>query len=210
MDVSGKRRRGCDPDKDGLIKLENTWKLWNDMWRDGKQTRLTTVCHWEGSVSSPGCLHPLGHRTWRQTRTDYSPLSDVPAHICAKTIHSHFTTVYSQVLIYTAEWTRVSWREQKCPSFEKVAKGIRTWALSIACPAFYRSDTALHKCATDMWNIRDNETASILKCHGWSQTRLRLALYQSEVLLPSVLARASEIYYKAGKYACNMFWPHNP
>ena len=33
------------------------------------------------------------------------------------------TTVYSQVLIYTAEWTGASWRERKCPILETVAKG---------------------------------------------------------------------------------------
>ena len=53
-------------------------------------------------------------------------------------IHSHFATVCSQVLIYTAEWTGASWRERKCPIFEMVAKGIRTRSLLIASPAFYR------------------------------------------------------------------------
>ena len=33
------------------------------------------------------------------------------------------TTVYSQVLIYTAESTGPSWRELICPGFETVAKG---------------------------------------------------------------------------------------
>ena len=55
------------------------------------------------------------------------------------------TTVYSQVLIYTAESTEASWRERKCPNFEKVAKGIWTRALSIASPAFYHWAIALHK-----------------------------------------------------------------
>ena len=32
------------------------------------------------------------------------------------------TTVYSHVLIYTAESTEASWRERKCPNFETVAK----------------------------------------------------------------------------------------
>ena len=34
-----------------------------------------------------------------------------------------FTTVYSQVLMYTAEWTGASCRKRKCPNFETVAKG---------------------------------------------------------------------------------------
>ena len=33
------------------------------------------------------------------------------------------TAVYSQLLIYTAEWTGASWRERKCPSFETLTKG---------------------------------------------------------------------------------------
>ena len=32
-------------------------------------------------------------------------------------------TVYSQVLIYTAESTEASWRERKCPNFETAATG---------------------------------------------------------------------------------------
>ena len=32
-------------------------------------------------------------------------------------------TVYSQVLIYTAEWTEASWRDQKCPNLKTIAKG---------------------------------------------------------------------------------------
>ena len=48
------------------------------------------------------------------------------------------TTVYSQVLIYTAESTEASCSERKCPNFETVTTGIRTRALSIASPAFYQ------------------------------------------------------------------------
>ena len=49
------------------------------------------------------------------------PLADLFIHIS--------TTIYSQA--------GASWRERKCPNFERVAKGIRTWALSIASLAFY-------------------------------------------------------------------------
>ena len=56
----------------------------------------------------------------------------------AQRLFTHIsTTVYSQVLIHTAESTEASWRERKCPNFETVAKRIRTRALSIASPAFY-------------------------------------------------------------------------
>ena len=63
----------------------------------------------------------------------------------AKTIHSHFQHhLYNQVVIYTAEWTGASRREWKFPSFETVAKGIRTRGPLIASPAFYRWATAIH------------------------------------------------------------------
>ena len=39
------------------------------------------------------------------------------------------TAVYSQVLIYTAEWTEALWRERKCPCYETAAKVIRNQAL---------------------------------------------------------------------------------
>ena len=57
----------------------------------------------------------------------------------AQRLFTHISiTVYSQVLIYTAESTEASWSERKCPNFETVTTGIRTRALSIASPAFYR------------------------------------------------------------------------
>ena len=57
----------------------------------------------------------------------------------AQRLFTHIsTTVYSQVLIYTAESTEASWSERKCPNFETVTTGFRTRALSIASPAFYQ------------------------------------------------------------------------
>ena len=57
----------------------------------------------------------------------------------AQRLFTHIsTTVYSQVLIYTAESTEASWSERKCPNFETVTTGIRTRALSIASPAVYQ------------------------------------------------------------------------
>ena len=57
----------------------------------------------------------------------------------AQRLFNHIsTTVYSQVLIYTAESTEASWSERKCPNFETVTQGIRTRVLSIASPAFYQ------------------------------------------------------------------------
>ena len=51
--------------------------------------------------------------------------------------------------INTAEWTDVSWREQKCPNFETVVKGNRIRALSIASLAFYHWATALQRHVLD-------------------------------------------------------------
>ena len=50
----------------------------------------------------------------------------------AQRLFTHISiTVYSQVLIYTAESTEASWRERKWTNFETAAKGIRTRALSL-------------------------------------------------------------------------------
>ena len=63
--------------------------------------------------------------------------------ITVRRLFTHISTaVYSQVLVYKAEWIGASWRERKYPSFEKVAKGIRTKAISIAIPVFYHWATA--------------------------------------------------------------------
>ena len=57
----------------------------------------------------------------------------------AQRLSTHIsTTVYSQILNYTAESTEASWSERKCPNFETVTTGIRTRTLSIASPAFYQ------------------------------------------------------------------------
>ena len=57
----------------------------------------------------------------------------------AQRLFTHiYTTVYSQVLIYTAESTEASWSERNCPNVETVTPGIRTRAISIASPAFYQ------------------------------------------------------------------------
>ena len=52
------------------------------------------------------------------------PLHFAPWQSCSLRLFTHISsTVYSQVLIYTAEWTEASWREQKFPNCEAVAKG---------------------------------------------------------------------------------------
>ena len=59
--------------------------------------------------------------------------------IIAQGLITHSSTAaYNKVLIYTAEWTRASWRELKCPIFETAAKGIRTRVVSSENQVFYR------------------------------------------------------------------------
>ena len=80
----------------------------------------------------------------------------------AQRLFTHiFTTVYSQVLIYTAESTEASWSERKCPNFETVTTGIRTRDLSIASPAFYQLSYRAPliynlTCFSCDWNILSN------------------------------------------------------
>ena len=52
----------------------------------------------------------------------------------------------------TAEWSGLSWSERKFTSFEMVAKGIWTWALSIASLAFYvQRSTILKTICFNCW-----------------------------------------------------------
>ena len=60
-----------------------------------------------------------------------STISSHAAILTARKLFTHISTsVYIQVLIFTAEWTGALWREQKWPNFETAAKGIPTQALS--------------------------------------------------------------------------------
>ena len=63
----------------------------------------------------------------------------------AKRLFTHIsTTVYSQVLIYTAESTEASWSERKCPNFETVTTGIRTRVSRLRVRHSTNWATALH------------------------------------------------------------------
>ena len=100
----------------------------------------------------------------------------------AKTIHSHFQHhLYNQVVIYTAEWTGASRRERKFPSFETVAKGIRTRAPLIASPAFYRWATAIHnhhslaKLQSPVLII-EHLYGSVTAMYNWTCTAKKLAV----------------------------------
>ena len=76
--------------------------------------------------------------------------------ICSLYSCSHSSTVNSEVVIYTAEWTEASWREWKCPCFEK---GVLTRALdcervilpvSYCVPRWQNWQRYLHKWSTTM------------------------------------------------------------
>ena len=76
-----------------------------------------------------------------------------PADLSIPKLFNHISTaVYSQIFIYTAEWTWASWRKRKCPTLEKTAKEIRTRALSVEdwessiLPLSYYAPHASFKC----------------------------------------------------------------
>ena len=71
-------------------------------------------------------LHPPGRPV--HSNTNLTSLGSIqPCCNSARTLFTHiFTAVYSHVLIYSADWTGVSWRERKYRSFETAARGIRT------------------------------------------------------------------------------------
>ena len=54
------------------------------------------------------------------------------------------TTVYSQVLIYTAESTEASWSERKCPNFETVTTGFEPGPSRLRVRHSTNWATALH------------------------------------------------------------------
>ena len=91
--------------------------------------------------TAQGALH-FWHRSVHSGANSASLVSEA----AMKTITHISSTIWSQILIYTAEWTGASWRERKCPIFETVAKGIRTRVLSIASPPFYHWATAYGRC----------------------------------------------------------------
>ena len=99
---------------------------------------------WYSAVSSPldrskrFTLSSPGRPVHSDTVLGFSWKHSSHAAIAQRLFTHISTTVYSQVLIYTAESAEASWSERKCPNFETVTTGIRTRALSIASPAFYQ------------------------------------------------------------------------
>ena len=63
----------------------------------------------------------------------------------AQRLFTHIsTTVYSQVLIYTAESTEASWSERKCPNFETVTTGFEPGLSRLRVRHSTNWATALH------------------------------------------------------------------
>ena len=71
---------------------------------------------------------------------------------CPKTLTFPQLSIARPVLINTAEWTRESLIERKCPGLETPANGIRNRDISIESSAFYRCTTALHICGNELIN----------------------------------------------------------
>ena len=108
----------------------------------------------------------------------------------AQRLFTHIsTTVYSQVLIYTAESTEASWSERKCPNFETVTTGIGTRALSIASPAFYQ----LSYRAPQMYNMAQLYVLILRHCWGNTARMPRFSSYMTLTHLPWM-----DLYIKIG------------
>ena len=77
--------------------------------------------HWTAQSTLPSPGRPVHSGT---NSTSLVNILATQAHAAIMCEDTHISTiVYSQVLIYTTEWTGTSWREQQCPSFETVTRG---------------------------------------------------------------------------------------
>ncbi len=111
-------------------------KVYYKSYMAGHPVRLTTQ----------SALHFTSWQTCSfQHQSDFSRKHSAKLKLLRETIFSHiYTIVYSQALIYIAEWTGAPWRERKCPCMETATKEIWTRAPSIESQAFYSWATALH------------------------------------------------------------------
>ena len=159
VDIPGKRRRG----RPNL--------RWKDAW-EKKRKKKGMVLY--SAVSSPldrskrFTLSSPGRPVHSDTVIGFSWKHPSHAAIAQRLFTHISTTVYSQVLIYTAESTEASWSERKCPNFETVTTGIRTRALSIASPAFYQLSYRVSKKTHDRGGSgrgQDNKQGSLEEYH---------------------------------------------
>ena len=136
----------------------NTWLDYADnvtaIWQYARWNYINWCFLWK--VQCYGCPNPdLGNQATAAAlhHTPTKPFP-TPAHIirkgriqpccnyCTKSVHSGLCSltnfkplsvyIYSQILIHIAEWTEVSYRNRKYPSFETAAKGIRTNELPLS------------------------------------------------------------------------------
>ena len=100
------------------------------------ELKIISVCKKKGMVLYSAVSSPLdrskrftlsspGRPVHSDTVLGFSWKHSSHAAIAQRLFTHMSTTVYSQVLIYTAESTEASWNERKCPNFETVTTGIR-------------------------------------------------------------------------------------
>ena len=68
-------------------------------------------------------LHPPGRPVQPDTKSTSLRSIQPCSNYCMKTIHSRFSAVYSQVLIYTAESTGASMERTEMPNLQNDSKG---------------------------------------------------------------------------------------
>ena len=91
-----------------------------------KMVKVCFLQHGIQSVRSLKALYTLPPGRPVHSDTNSAALGSILAmqQLRAMTNHSDFQhCLYSQVLIYTAEWTEATWRDRKCPNLKTVAKG---------------------------------------------------------------------------------------
>ena len=89
----------------------------------------------------------------------------------AQRLFTHIsTTVYSQILIYTAEWTEASWSERKCPNFETVTMGFEPGLSRLRVRHSTNWATALH--SNLIINQTCLDTEELMFTHGFMHTHV--------------------------------------
>ena len=120
-------------------------------------------------------------------------------HIAPRLFTHISTAVYSQVLIYTAEWTGASWRERKCLIFETAAKRIRTrpgslgWESAILPLSYY---------GLAMKNSEINVTRYLQtwRCRAFEEEDAK------EYIQPVIRANILPFQTSRVCFACHTFW----
>ena len=90
----------------------------------GKVKVCFYIAQYPVHCTAQNALHFTSGRPVHSGTNSTSLGSIQPCSNYAQRLFTHIsTTVNSQVLIYTADWTEASWGKKNCPNFETVAKG---------------------------------------------------------------------------------------